>query len=135
MQRFHLPSEAFELLMFLDRFRIAVLPYADVLEVTAAECRVIANDYLRLQRVLSAIHSPNRGGASPIRRIVLPDVRSRVARLVARIESHPAYTAQIGVALGLVSEIDAHEFVFCAPQRTYQSDRAVLGAAVMASRN
>ena len=123
MPTFVLSDDDADLLLFLDRFRVSILAWADILEVSEAECRILALDYARLQDVLCPLArpvvQPSERCSVPNERInmrrALSDIRVRLTRLIARIEAHTAYTVRIAVDLCLISESHKREFVLVSP--------------------
>jgi hypothetical protein len=128
MMRFALPADDGDLLLFLDRFRFAILEWADVLGVAPEECRALVLDYDRLNQMLtpfrqSLVELSELYGVSAREtsiRGLLPDIRSRLSWLIARIESHPAYTVRIATELRIVPEANRSDLVLSAGE---SSDR------------
>jgi hypothetical protein len=120
MSVFLLPADDTDLLLFLDRFRVMILGWADILDVTEAEYRAVDDDYWRLNRVLKPFRSHNtemceRYGRYAVEtsiRGALPGVRERLTSLIARIESHPCYSAAAATDLRLITDPRTLDLVF-----------------------
>jgi hypothetical protein len=136
MGEFVLPADDADLLLFLDRFRVMLLKWSDVLGIGSEECRSVEYDYVLLSRVLTPFHRhaaemSERYGpyAAPTTiRGSLPCIRERLIFLIRYIEAHPAYTREIAVDLRLVTELTSREWSFC-------SGNAAASSNILTTRN
>jgi hypothetical protein len=120
MCAFLLPADDTDLLLFLDRFRIMILRWVDILDVTEEEYRAIEDDYRRLNRVLTPFRRHNtemqeqygRYAVETSIRGALPGVRDRLKGLITRIESHPCYSTVIAADLRLVTDLQTLDMVY-----------------------
>lgn len=109
--RFTLPTDTRDFMLFLDRFRLAVLAWTDVLDITPTAISDLMKDYTLLRNAVEGLGgqakriSPEAAEAT---------VRWRVSEFIRELEVHPNFTEAIARDLGVYTTGKHLEFVYSA---------------------
>ena len=109
--RYTLPSDTRDFMLFLDRFRLAVLAWTDVLDITSTATNDLMEDFTLLRNAVEGLGRQSKR-ISP--EAAEATVRWRVSEFIHRLETHPNFTEAIARDLGICTMGTRLEFVYSA---------------------